>query len=119
MNINIKLIRVSFIATMAVVLYAGILFAGNIHSKEKAELRLMNQVEHMIKSTEADEDVSGKAVVTFQVADNDEIEIVDVLSSNTVLIDHVKKALDGKFVSRYALENNMKFRFELTMKDLR
>ncbi len=118
-KLNINFVRNTFIFTMAMVLYAGIVLAGNLRGKEKAELRLMGQVEQMVKSDGLDADLSGKAVVTFKVANNDKIEEVKVVSDNPALIDHVKTSMEGQTLDQYRLEHNKKIRFNLTLNDLR
>ena len=119
MNPNLKTLRTSFFAVLALVLSASFTLASTPTGTEKAANRLQEQVEEYVATPELNADLSGKAVVTFKVTENNKIEVVKVFSTNPALISHVEESLAGKRVKDYGLEYNQKIRFNLTFDDQR
>lgn len=119
MKTNIKALRNTFLATMALVLSAGFTLANSPTGNEAAAGRVLEQVEDMVEVAETGTDYRGKAVVTFRVNDNNKIEVVEVLANNPALVSHVKESMNGKRLKDYGLEYNKKIRFNLTFQDLR
>lgn len=114
MNLNLKALRISVLATMAMILSAGFMLASNPTGNETATNRLQEQVQTMFDDTGYSTDVNGKAVVTFQVTEDNRIEVIKVLADNPDLISHVEETLEGQSVKNYGLEHNQKIRFNLS-----
>ncbi len=114
MNFNLKPLRISVLATMAMILSAGFILANSPTGNENASARLQEQVQEMFDDTGYSTDVSGKAVITFKVNEENRIEVVKVLADNPELIKHVEETLEGQSVKKFGLEHDQKIRFNLS-----
>jgi|GEM_PF-6954787 len=118
-NMTLKSLRISILATLALVLSFGFSVANGPTSASEDAQRLRTQIQQLVKTSDLDANLNGEAVVTFHVDADNRIEVLKVSSSNHALSDHIESSLNGQRVDGLSMDKNQKIRVDLTFNDKR